>query len=70
MFNFTCHERIRILLKDSQAGTGAEIDALAAVISAGVICWVFEFASTGGFIFRQWSWGGLCQIFEILFEFM
>ena len=62
MFHLARHERIGILFEDTQAGTGAEIDLLAAIHNAGIICWVFKVTSAGSFIFRQWGGGNLCQI--------
>lgn len=70
MFHLPFHKRIGVLLKDTQAGAGAEIDQLAVIIRAWKFGWVFDLPAAGGFEFRQWRWGGLCQIFEILFEFM
>jgi predicted small integral membrane protein len=54
MFNLACHERITILLKDAQAGTRAKVDLFTAILSAGILRWIFEFATTGGFVFGQW----------------
>jgi len=51
MFNLTSREKIRILLEDAQAGTAAEVDSLAALLGAGVICGVFEGASSRAFPF-------------------
>ena len=62
VFYLSLHERIRILFKDAQASTRAEIDSLAAIVSTGIICRVLEYASTGGFEFRQWGGSSLRQI--------
>jgi hypothetical protein len=51
MFHIASHERIGRLLEDAQTGTRAKIDSLALIHGAGVIRQVFEFSSTGGFIF-------------------
>jgi hypothetical protein len=70
MFHITCQEWIRVLFENAQAGASAEIKALSMIDGAWIVFRVFDNTSTDGFIFRQWSWGGLCQIFEILSEFM
>lgn len=62
MFHFARHESIRVLLKDAQAGAGTEVDPLAAIGGAGVICQVFERAAAGRFVFRQWRSGSVYQI--------
>lgn len=66
MFHFARHERIGVLLEDAQAGAGAEIDSLAAIHGAGIICRVFEFASAGSFIFGWLSGCSLSQVSMIL----
>ena len=53
MLNLTIHERVRVFFEDSQAGAGAEVDRLTAILRAGIFGWVFEFPSTGSFVFRQ-----------------
>ena len=70
MFHISRHKQIGVFLKDSQTSTGAEIDSFTLIDGTGIVGWGFEGASTGGFIFRQWSRGDLCQIFEILFALM
>jgi hypothetical protein len=52
MFDFTCHKRIRRLFKDTQTGTRTKINSLTLINGAGIICWVFEFASAGSLVFR------------------
>jgi len=56
MFHFPSHERIRILLEDTQAGAGAEINALAMIHGAGIVFGVFDDTSAGSFIFRRLRW--------------
>jgi hypothetical protein len=51
MCHFASHERIRCLIEDAQTGTCAKIDSLALINGAGIIHGVFEFASTGSFVF-------------------
>jgi len=55
MFHFAGHERIGILLEDTQAGVRTKIDSFTLINGAGIIRGVFEFASAGGFIFREWG---------------
>lgn len=62
MFHFARHEKIRILLEDTQAGVRAEIDSLAAIDGAGIFGRFFEFASAGRFVFGQWGGGSISQI--------
>ncbi len=70
MFHLSRHKRIGVLLEDTQAGAGAEVDLLAFIFGAWKFGWVFDLPTARGFEFRQWRWGGLYQIFEVLFEFM
>ena len=51
MFHFTRDKRIGVLFKDTQAGAGAEVDLLAAIVGARIIHWVFQFTSAGSFVF-------------------
>ena len=52
MLHFACNEWIGILLKDAQAGAGAEVDPLAAMDGTGKSCRIFQFAATDGLVFR------------------
>jgi hypothetical protein len=42
MFYIARHERIRVLFEGVQAGTGAEVNLIAAILRAGIIGWVFN----------------------------
>lgn len=50
MLNFPGHKRIRILLKDAQAGLLAKVIPLAAVDRAWVILRLLKFAAAGSFV--------------------
>jgi len=52
VLHLACHESVRVFYEDTQAGTGTEIDGLAAIIRAGIFRRVFNSSPTGGFIFR------------------
>ena len=67
MFHFARHERIRILLEDTQAGAGTEINSLTSIHGTRVFGGVVQFTSVGSFIFWQWYRSILCQILVILF---
>lgn len=51
MFHLPFHKRIGVLLKDTQAGAGAEVDPLAAIICAWKFGWVFDLPAAGSFVF-------------------
>ena len=58
VFDFSCHEGIRVPLEGAQAGARAEIDTLAAILGADVIGRVFQFAAASSLIFRKWGGSG------------
>lgn len=58
MFDFACHEGIRVPLEGAKAGARAEIDTLAPIYGAGVISRVFQFAAASSLIFRKWGGSG------------
>jgi hypothetical protein len=51
LFNLTSYEKFRDLLEGAQEIAGTEIISLAALPGAGVICGVFEGASSRSFPF-------------------
>lgn len=53
MFHIARHERVGILFEDAQAGAGAEVDALAAIVRAGMARGVFDGPPAGGLVFRR-----------------
>ena len=65
IFHLDCHERIRILFKDAQAGAGAKIDALTAIHGAGIMHGVFQYAIAGSFIFGRF---GICLLSQFSFS--
>ncbi len=67
MLDLSRHERIRVLLEDTQTGTRAKVYPLAAINGAGIILRVFEFAAACSFEFKRWADGGSSQISIILF---